>query len=603
MGEFASVFADLRKQNHDKLARVIDQRTVVSADGGTVTLDDNDTVPVVSPLVRPGDKAMVMELRSGQRVAVGAVAGRDSAGVGVDIYRTMDLAATQWYDSRAFADIQTGIDTVHEAGGGVMFVGAPIPDGQDIVLRDGVYLVGRGVGATTLNVRTITGSGAVRQLPALAANIAQHSRTVTFAEAPDLAPGDVFILADSADSSFNAARTYYRAGEFCRVRSVSGTTVGLTRPTYAAYSAGSTVTPYKMVPIRTGVMDMTIRCTMGQTGIKVTYGTDLVFRDLALSGTNVSHLTLSRCYNVDIDNVKAFDASPAVGTNYGVSIVNCQRLRISDVDLETTRHGLTLTGEGIPTLCTVPNRDVQISDAYIAGMSGDLGVNGCNLHGNCEDISLDNVTMPAGFNPGGDYISVRNSDIGSAAWGTAISAMELLGVNLTFEHNIIRANANHDPNRGLVYLATVASTTRNVGHLRFIGNMVDLGPYMSGNPGYANAVYILSGSSSGATWRHLEIRGNTFFSSSGALTTSRGVRIRADAGTDQWREIDVVDNGGNMPVVATESQTLMFFSGWGSALPSFAAAPGSTYRRRVNAGTGAGAMYVNKNGDTTWTAM
>src|SRR5690606_4512144 len=134
----------------------------------------------------------------------------------------------------------------------------------------------------------------------------------------------------------------------------------------------------------------------------------------------------------------------------------------------------------------------------------------------------DNVEMPAGFNPSGDDLSVRNCDIASAPWGSALSVMEALGVNMTFENNIFRATADHPNTRGLIYLFFDASATRTTGTLRFKNNVVDLGPYQSTSSGVSIGVYILVQSTSGAVWRQLEIADNTIFTTVGSLTANRG---------------------------------------------------------------------------------
>src|SRR5699024_9889784 len=147
------------------------------------------------------------------------------------------------------------------------------------------------------------------------------------------------ILSNPTDFSYSSARFYYRAGEFVRVSRIDGNTVHLTKPVYDTYAAAS-IDLYRMDPIRCGVSNMTIRCTPNQSGIKVSFGTDLRFNNLEMSGSYVTHLSLSRCYNVDIDHVKAFDATPLTGSHghYGITIANCQRVRLNSVDLETTRH-------------------------------------------------------------------------------------------------------------------------------------------------------------------------------------------------------------------------------------------------------------------------
>lgn len=516
-----------------------------------------------------------------------------------DITGKANRAETRQYDSRSWPTLNDAIDAVHALGGGELFVAEPPPAGADIVLKDKVYLTGRGIGATVMDVNTITGSGSLVDLPALSGNIAQHSRTITFAAAPDLAPGDVFILHNSNDSSFSTARTYYRAGEFCRVDSVSGATVTLTSPTYGAYTIGANITARKVVPIRTGISGMTIRGTTGQYLIRVDLGTDLVFRDLSLSGSDIAHIALSRCYNVDVGDVKAFDAQAATtpsGLNYGVMMLNCQRVRIRGVDLETRRHGLTMGGDN--ATAGVPNRDIIVSDSRISGLSTTAGVCGCNMHGNSEDIHFDTVSMPAGFNPAGDWVTVRNCDIASAAWGSVMSSMEMLGTNHTYEGNTFRLTRNYPNARGMAYMELGASCTRQRGLMRFIDNVFDCGPYGSDGSG-PRALYILVNSDNVPTNNELEVSGNTFRTTQ-AVTNHYGVRVQTAVTSVGFSDIRMIENSGNMPV-GTLGVTTMYFVGSGFGAPSFAAAKGSRYLQR-DGGDGT-TLYINVTGTTSWKAV
>src|SRR5690606_20796161 len=99
--------------------------------------------------------------------------------------------------------------------------------------------------------------------------------TITFASTPSVEPGDIIIIHSTVDGSFNTARPYYRAGEFCRVVARSGSTVTVSRPLYSAYTGGANLRVYRMNPIRTGLSGMTIKCTPGQYGVRINLGTDL----------------------------------------------------------------------------------------------------------------------------------------------------------------------------------------------------------------------------------------------------------------------------------------------------------------------------------------
>lgn len=535
-----------------------------------------------------GDPGLVQSVESTGSVALSVdEAGKLSASADIGFTSTqasivntkLSRLTSQRFDTRDYASVQSTIDAAHAAGGGEVFIGGATPSGLTLTLRDGVYLTGRGIGATTLNVTSITGSGSLQALPALASAVPVHGRSVTFATTPALEAGDVFILHDSADYSFSTAtgRPYYRAGEFCRVASRSGTTVTLTAPTYASYASGSTVGASKVVPIRTGVSGMTIRGTTGQTVLRVDLGTELVFRDLSLSGSDHSHLTLSRCFNVTVGDVTSFDAQPATapGLNYGICLLNCQRVRIADSDLETRRHGLTMGGDNAPG--AVPNRDIIVSDSRVSGMSDVAGVCGCNLHGNCEDIHFDTVSMPAGFNPGGDVLTVRNCEIGSAPWGGCIGAMELLGLNMTFENNVIRPTANHPSDRGVAYFPITETATRGGGMLRFVGNLFDLGAY-GGSGAATHGIQILVTSDSVPATNELEIRDNTFRTTQAVTSNHYGVRVRTQSTSNGFISVRVIDNLGNLPVVVAAGMGL-YFEGRGFGAPSMLAIRGSRYLR------------------------
>lgn len=513
------------------------------------------------------------------------------------------LSMTRTYDTRAFGnDLNAAVNQCHADGGGTVFVGAPITPGQDIILKDKVYLTGRGIGATVLNARSITGTGSYSALPNLAATASANTRTLTFSAAPDVAPGDVIIIYNPTDYSFNNApgRPYYRNGEFARVLSVSGTTVTLTRPLYATHPTSVQVS--KLNPIRTGISNMSIVGQAGVTLAKISYGQDLVFRDLDLKGSNISMLTLDRCYNVNVTHVSAFDANSIGSTNYGITLANCQRVRLNSVDLETYRHGFTVGGDS--AVNSIPVRDIIVADSYIAGLSSAVGVTGCNLHGNAEYVRFDNVTMPAGVTIAGDHITVRSCHIGTPPWGTAIQFTEMLGCNVTIEGNVITPTDNHDTNRGLVYAQFTSGFQRNSGTLRIVDNFINFGAIESTNSGTTVGIYVLVNTGPiSVTGHELEIRDNRIKTVRTITSTRYGVRIHTMADAPDWAKIDIQDNTGNMHIVQTLGTTKMFFVGEGTDVPTFVANPGSMYRRLRTTTAAATALYVNRDGSSTWRAI
>lgn len=515
-------------------------------------------------------------------------------------YDEAQLSQTRTYDTRAYPSIQAAIDACHGDGGGTVFLADNELTPQTLTLRDGVYLTGRGIGATELHVSTITGAGSITPLPQLASSASRHSRTVTFASNPGLVPGDIFVITDTTNGSFNPNRTYYRAGEFCKVIGVSGNTVTLSHPLYGGtYGTAANFVIYKVTPIRTGISNMTIKCATGQVGILINWGADLVFDQLRMSGSDISHLTLARCYGVSISNFSAFDHQAPVGANYGITIASSQRIRISDSELETRRHGLTTGHSGSGSgPATIPNRDLIVTDSYINGLDTTTGVCGCNLHGNSEFVRFENCTFPSGINPAGDHVAIDNCDIGTPSWGSAISTMEMIGVNLSITNCRIRATDNHLQERSLMYLY-FPSYCEGGGSLVIQNNVIDLLAATSDST-ISRAMYVYHQGPSNSLWRGLFIKNNVFT----ALTTTnrQSMRIHSDnAGV--WNNIDFVDNTGRFPneFNISGAGTLIFYDGWGAGMPGFEAQRGSRYMRRASAGADTGRLYVNQNGDSTWT--
>jgi hypothetical protein len=433
---------------------------------------------------------MARKILTGLEVAIAAVEG--------DVATNTEATArleTRRYDVRQFgttgtADdsgvFQDAIDAVALAGGGTITG----PAGTytfitGLASEDGVYLDFPGSGSTHFDfsgiVAPVSGcaiysAGSLTALPALNANIALHGRTITFASAPSVAAGDVLVIYNSADSSFNPARTYYRAGEYVRVASLASNTVTLTTRTYAAYASGGTVSVYKMTPIRTGISGARMTFKAGVTGIKTSLGSGLAYSDLILRGSDVSHLTLDRCYGIKLAAIDAFDAKADIALNYGVTINNSQAIDIDGCFLETTRHGLTLTGNDTPGV--VPNREITVRGGRISGLSTVGNTMGCDMHGNVEYVSFVDVDMPHGCMIAGDHTSIKGGRVRSGPDGVIVALREPIGWSHEIDTTMEATADIAATSTGFVNLSSAdnSNITRADGLLRVAGTL-DLHAY------------------------------------------------------------------------------------------------------------------------------
>lgn len=402
------------------------------------------------------------------------------------------LANTRVFDVREFGDIgtsddsatfQAAIDAAGLAGGGVItgpagqykflhglrlhhMTSIAMPSRASTVFDFSDMLPANGAANAAGSRHCILGEGEFTSLPNLASAV-NLSDTVTFASAHGLQSGDWFCLNNTVDSSFSPERAYYRDGEFCQVKSVSGNTVTLTRRTYSSYTTSTTAT-YKFAPMNTGISGVTAKLPLGVWGVAFDTCTGVEVNEIEFYGSDWGQIDIRKCVNVAMSNPRAWSTEPtdSAGVNYGLTISNSQHISIVNPFLESARHGFT-TGGGSGN-GNVPNRDIRVIGGTIS--TNGVGVAGCDLHANAEHCWFIGVSMPGGLHVAGDWIHVVDCDISSAPSGFAISAAHMLGYNLEITNCTIRATRPISTN-GLVYIPFSPSTTRAGGHCRISGQI------------------------------------------------------------------------------------------------------------------------------------
>ena len=346
-----------------------------------------------------------------------------------------------------------------------------------------IKIVGAGIDKTILDFSSASGAfadnaclffkaGGLTALTALSSSAVIHDTALTFASAPSVSSGDIIVIYNSANSSFNGARTAYHAGEINRVKSISGSVIQLDQPTYAAYASGSTVSVYKMSTISVDISNLSLKAKSGTgtlTGIKVENGYRCRFKDLRLYNTDYANLQLYRNFDSEIEGVDVVDYETNVSLNYGISIANSSRIAIRGCHLTTTRHGLTLGGDA--NVGDVPNREILVQHSTIGGV-GVAGNQGLDMHGNVEFITFDGCHLLNGVLFAGDHTTIKNCRIRTSKDGIAFYANELLGFDHVIENNIIEATAPSAINTAaaLFYCAAFTNLTRDSGQLVYKGN-------------------------------------------------------------------------------------------------------------------------------------
>lgn len=287
--------------------------------------------------------------------------------------------------------------------------------------------------------------GSLTQLADLSVSPTKGTNTLTFASAPSLGEGDVFVIYNPTNSSFSGFRTNYFAGEFCRVYTASGTSVTIYGGLYAGYTAGD-VDIYKLAGRKFDIANGSLFVKAPQSlntvrGIRMVNGVGSRWTAaVESSGSGDTSINFKRCFDVIAPAVHARqNETGESGTDYGVSVGNSQDMWIQGT-FYADRHAVTLGGGG--EVGDVPCRNVHVKGVFTNNADRDTTC-AADHHGNVEFCSYEGL-YDGGLNVSGDNNTYKGSVIKHADGnGIAINFTEMLGFN--FDLSGLRIDTSGDP--------------------------------------------------------------------------------------------------------------------------------------------------------------
>ena len=532
------------------------------------TSNTNTTYSVIPSADITGGTATTGYLVTGQRSQEIV----DKARVGLSRSVTFDVRDYGTIGtSNDTAVFQAAIDAAYAAGGGVVMV----PSGtytctSGLYLKHKVTISGPNRASCYLDLRGVVtgtaatsalgvsvalyGGGSFTSLPNLSGNVANNSMTVTFASAHGLAIGDWFCIYNTTDYSFSAGRDYYRDGQFCQVKSVSGNTVTLTAPTFSAYPSAS-CTVHKMAPMATGMSNITVLVPDGMYGVHFDGCTSLDLDNCEFIGSARGALYIGRSVMIAMTNPKAWSLVPKDGTNtaYGLIIGNSQHISISNPFFSADRHGMA-TGGSSGVAC-VPVRDLTVMGGTIS-TSGNTTFGG-DTHGNTEHCWLIGVSYPRGLHVAGDNWHVISCDIEQApvSEGEAFYGSDLKSHNIEIRNCVFRATTTIGGN-GLVYLLWSDTNTVDNGHCQIMGTTIDISSYRNTAGTGAYGLYINQTSALTTGNITVDMKGTATSSSWG--NSVLGCYIRATGTGSAYQDVRVTADMRNMGVNVQNANTVTF---------------------------------------------
>lgn len=327
----------------------------------------------------------------------------------------------------------------------------------DLVEGDGdTTIIDASGNVTSTNVLSVRGT--MSALPNLSATATKGSVQITFASAPNVAPGDVILIYNPADYSWSTWRPMYCAGEYCRVHSVSGNTVKLMAPLWDSY-VNTSVSVYKMNGASTKFRDFRIKQAPTQNaGLFMEYIDRPIVDNVLANGSTYCGIEIARSVDIDIRG-GGFQASTPTDDEYGVCISNCHGGRV-DGTFYGGRHAVAVGG-GV-TLGSVSVRDITFT-CPIMGNNAPIGAQ--DLHGNSEGCTFIGGTFSnGGILAGANHKFIGCTFKGNLNSGVALYGGEIVGGNFIFDSCVFETYAN--PNVGgygiLDFSQFSVNTTRSV---------------------------------------------------------------------------------------------------------------------------------------------
>lgn len=332
-------------------------------------------------------------------------------------------------DSAAFAAARTAAAALGRkvyAPAGHYKLNTALTSSEDLILEgDGPGTILDFTGTVTGGSYALDANGTATQIEELSGTQNVGSMTVTFVSAPSLSVGDVFVIYNPTASSWSGFRTDYRAGEWCEVESISGSTVTLRNPLYDTYAAAN-VDVYKITGPEVVLRNFSIRGTTVLGLIKASLCIAPLAENITADHTNNSVIYWDRCFKPTVNNPNIRNIGDG-GDDYGIAIGNSQHSRITGGYMYSRRHAVTHGGGS--DICSVPVRDSRIIGAVLKN-NINSGVESADFHGNTEDSSFIDCTIYNGANLQGKNNEYVNCEITNALAGFCIYHAEVKGGRL-----------------------------------------------------------------------------------------------------------------------------------------------------------------------------
>lgn len=361
-------------------------------------------------------------------------------------------------DSPAFIAARTA---AHAAGKRIYVPAGTYKLNQVLSSSENLIMEGDGPSSVLDFTGTITGGnyaieafGTATQIQELTNTATIGTYQVTFASAPSLAVGDVFVIFNPTQSSWSGFRENYFAGEWCEVDAIAGSTVTLKNRLYDTYVPAN-VDVYKITSPVVSLRNLNIKGTTITGLIRPVLCLSPVVEGITATHANNSVVYFDRCFKPTVLHSDISNNGDG-GDDYGIAIGNSQHTRVIGGNIFSRRHAIT-TGGNLET-CAVPVRDFRAIGCVLKNDPASATY-AADFHGNTEDSSYIGCSIYGGATWQGKDNEYVDCMITPDVAGRVIYAAEIKGG--TFSARGCKLITYVDPstgNRGIIDIGGNSNT-------------------------------------------------------------------------------------------------------------------------------------------------
>lgn len=334
-------------------------------------------------------------------------------------------------------------------------------------------LDGRGATISCTSTATVSRVGTLTQIPDLSVSPSAGDQTLTFGSAHTLTQDDVIVIYNPTDSSWSIARTYYRAGEFCRAATIpTTTTVDLAEPLKSGYTAAN-VDVYKLTRNDVDWANLNIIGPDATApGLRLALATRATLRNVRVRFASYLGIYIDRCTDYELHGCSTNVPKTAISDCYGLLHGNSQNGKVIGGSFYSLRNSIDHGGDDV-TGC-VPVRNVVHTGCTISNDNG-VAAEAANTHANAVGIRFESCFIQGGASLNGRDVEYVDCTIGGApaALGYLVGGgSEMIGGRYSVSNCKLKAGGAYSV--GLVRAYNGANATE-ASHLIVEDNDVDMG--------------------------------------------------------------------------------------------------------------------------------